>query len=81
MSNVVVDETQMELLLKDIVETLDADGNGEVDLKEFVEGSLKVQYISKPLDQGNLLGPKVIKIWENISFMAPRNMNWLSKIT
>ena len=43
MSSIEIDDTQMELLLKDVVETLDADGNGEVDLKEFVEGSLKVQ--------------------------------------
>ena len=42
MSSIDIDDTQMELLLADVVETLDADGNGEVDLKEFVEGSLKV---------------------------------------
>ena len=43
MSSIEIDDTQMELLLKDVVQTLDADGNGEVDLEEFVDGSLKVQ--------------------------------------
>ena len=43
MSSIAIDDTQMDLLLEDVVETLDADGNGEVDLKEFVEGSLKVR--------------------------------------
>ena len=47
MSSIDIDDTQMELLLADVVETLDADGNGEVDLKEFVEGSLKVQELDK----------------------------------
>jgi Ca2+-binding EF-hand superfamily protein len=42
MSSIVVDKTQMEMLLEDVIETLDEDKDGEIDRTEFVEGSLKV---------------------------------------
>ena len=79
MSSVAVDETQMELLLKDVVETLDADGNGEVDLKEFVEGSLKVKTHHQPSDQGNLLRPKVGIRIDSLKFRK-RNDSWVPGI-
>ena len=43
MSKMTVDTSTMDMMLEDVVEHLDADGNGSIDLKEFVEGSLKVR--------------------------------------
>ncbi len=37
--------TQMEMLVTDVMQTLDVDGNGEIDLEEFVGGSLRTKFI------------------------------------
>ncbi len=44
-TGVKVTETQMEMLVTDVMQTLDEDGNGSIDITEFVEGSLKTKFI------------------------------------
>lgn len=39
------DESQLEVLVSDVMQTLDKDGNGNIDMKEFVEGSMKTPFM------------------------------------
>jgi len=43
--------TQMEMIVTDVMQTLDDDGNGSLDLNEFVRGSLKTPFIVDILEQ------------------------------
>ena len=49
MSDVTIDSTQMSMLINDVMQTLDEDGNGMIDSREFVQGSLKTPFIFKML--------------------------------
>ncbi len=40
-----VTDTQLDMLVTDVMQTLDEDGNDVVDLDEFVNGSLKNKFI------------------------------------
>ncbi|XP_059089823.1 guanylyl cyclase-activating protein 2-like isoform X2 [Tigriopus californicus] len=52
MSDVKIDATQMTMLTNDVMQTLDEDGNGLIDMHEFVSGSMKTPFIY------NILCPK-----------------------
>ena len=49
MSGIEVDPTQMDMLTSDVMQTLDEDGNGEIDLQEFITGSMKTPFIMSML--------------------------------
>lgn len=49
MSGIEVDPTQMDMLTSDVMQTLDEDGNGGVDLREFIDGSMKTPFIMSML--------------------------------
>jgi Ca2+-binding EF-hand superfamily protein len=51
MSGVKVDGTQLDMIVDDVMQTLDDDGNGVIDLEEFIEGSLKKPFIFDMLCQ------------------------------
>ena len=46
MSGVEVERVQMEMLLTDVMQTLDEDGSGEIDLEEFVQVQIQLKLLA-----------------------------------
>jgi hypothetical protein len=41
----------MDMIVTDVMQTLDDDGNGSLDIDEFVRGSLKTPFLCEMLEQ------------------------------